>query len=207
MGELSKHQLNLILNTLEPENKQLRQKLEAAEARVVDLEEVIASYQHLAASDMRKINELEAAIREAREQKPYAYEHFASDAYSCLAYGDDTDNVFNDSTMSYINNQMLKVEVKPLFERPVPAMPIQDDKWVTITNEEWNIPKIGQRVIVCIDGVVQNVPVKIDCTDPDIGCCKYYWDHKDFDESPFVKAGDSWMPWPTKPQSEVKPSC
>jgi len=92
------------------------------------------------------------------------------------------------------------------YASPVPAMPIQDDNWVTITNEEWNIPKIGQRVIVCIDGVVQNVPVKIDCTDPDIGCCKYYWDHKDFDESPFVKAGDSWMPWPTKPQPEVKPS-
>jgi hypothetical protein len=117
MGELSKHHLNLILNTLESENKQLRQKLEAAEARVVDLEEVIASCQHLAASDMRKINELEAAIREAREQKP-----------ECWIWETGHHSGVYDFEEEAIDGSKNGEKIKPLYESPVPAMPIQDDK-------------------------------------------------------------------------------
>lgn len=181
---------------------QLRQKLEPAEAQVKHeqfqlkkAQECLLHERNRLDSATARADKAESIIREAREHIAVLID-IAQLGFSEIQEPEH-DEIFN----------QIKSAETFLQAAPVPAMPIQDDNWVTITNEEWNIPKLGQRVIVCIDGVVQNVPVKLDCTDPDIGLSKYYWDHKDFDESPFVKAGDSWMPWPTKPQSEVKPSC
>lgn len=180
------------------ENDQLRQQLEAAEAEIKRLEsswhvETLNRKDQLIAEQEAENDRLKHIIRDAREQKPVAVMGNNGSVMSKSELGNGFEKCLDGNTA--------------LYAAPVPAMQIQDDNWTTITKEEWNIPKLGQRVIVCIDGVVQTVPVTLDCTDSDFGLGQYYWDHDDFEESPFVKAGDSWMPWPTKPQSEVKPSC
>ena len=68
------------------------------------------------------------------------------------------------------------------------ALPIS---WQAINNENWNIPKLGQRVILFSNGVIQNDSYTLDRGDDG-----YFWSRDDVDECPEVKAGDAWMPWP-----------
>ena len=63
-----------------------------------------------------------------------------------------------------------------------------------------NLPPLGTKVIVCIDGVVQDEQFELDCADCDPytgGSGGYFWSHPDCDPCPEVKETDLWMPWPT----------
>ncbi len=107
------------------EKGQLRQQLEAAEAELTNTR---IYWSDLYAKSNDEVVRLSAAIREAREQKPAAFEHVAGSITSMLAYGNVSENVFSNATMDRINYEAVHVEVNPLFKLPVPAMPIQDDK-------------------------------------------------------------------------------
>jgi hypothetical protein len=74
----------------------------------------------------------------------------------------------------------------------------ENSAWNLVTHENWNIPRIGQRVILCIDGVVQHDSFTLDQADGELGGGYYFWDRDDMndDECPEVKAGDMWMAWP-----------
>jgi precorrin isomerase len=68
LAEIKKLRIELITSFGEAQSAleqlvEVRQKLEAAEDRIIDLKEVIVSYGHLAASDARKINELESELK------------------------------------------------------------------------------------------------------------------------------------------------
>lgn len=76
----------------------------------------------------------------------------------------------------------------------VPAQKAESP-WQVITNENWNIPKLGQRVILFSNGAIQNDSYTLDRGDDG-----YFWSRDDVDECPEVRAGDAWMPWP----SEIK---
>lgn len=78
----------------------------------------------------------------------------------------------------------------PVYKSPVPAQQAESP-WHVITNENWNIPKLGQRVILFSNGVIQNDSYTLDQGDDG-----YFWSRDDVDECPEVKAGDAWMPWP-----------
>lgn len=86
---------------------QLRQKLEAAE-----LELKIAQGERDGAYKV---------IREAREQKPFAY---------CFTDVNGKPKDFCDSPETQIPQD--RRVITALFKSPVPAMPIQDDKWVHV---------------------------------------------------------------------------
>lgn len=79
-----------------------------------------------------------------------------------------------------------------LYARPVPAQQAESP-WQVITNENWNIPKLGQRVILFSNGAIQNDSYTLDRGDDG-----YFWSRDDVDECPEVKAGDAWMPWPSE---------
>jgi hypothetical protein len=66
--------------------------------------------------------------------------------------------------------------------------------WNLITNENWNIPKLEQRVILFSNGVVQDESYTLDRGDDG-----YFWWREDLDECPEVKEGDAWIPWPSGP--------
>jgi len=153
MSELSKTQLNLILNNLERENKELRQKLEAAEDEVkeieVDLNNVRESEKRArdhaeglrrSSADRMKINndllieinKLKSVIRDAREQKPKWYKEkgtleiiSASEYRELLSIG-----------------SIMQEEFEPVFAAPVPAMPVQDNVESENTHE-WIIEKLS----------------------------------------------------------------
>jgi hypothetical protein len=168
----------------------LRQKLEAAEA---ELKDVLLDIGEIRSAlniphDVTAVDGVKAAataIREAQEQKPFEWQLL--------------DRSFSTREVAVAQRWTDRnLPLVALYAAPVPAMPIQDDNWVTITSEEWNIPNLGQRVIVCIDGVVQNESFTLDMADSDMGIGSYYWDHPYLDDCPLVKSGDSWMPWPKK---------
>ena len=73
-------------------------------------------------------------------------------------------------------------------------------QWVTITNEYWNIPNLGQPVLICIDGIVQEYVYRLDQVDNDYGGGEHYWDREDVDDCPSVKDGDKWMLLPKAPE-------
>lgn len=80
----------------------------------------------------------------------------------------------------------------PVYKSPVPAQQAESP-WHVITNENWNIPKLGQRVILFSNGAIQNDSYTLDRGDDG-----YFWSRDDVDECPEVKAGDAWMPWPSE---------
>jgi hypothetical protein len=69
-------------------------------------------------------------------------------------------------------------------------------QWVTITNENWDIPDLGQPVLICINGIVQEYVYRLDQVDNDHGCGEHYWDCEGVGTCPSVEDGDKWMPLP-----------
>ena len=68
--------------------------------------------------------------------------------------------------------------------------------------EQWQripdaFPKIGQRVLLCINGVVQHDSYQLDMADNGDAPYYHFWGRDDVDECPYVKEGDLWKPWPT----------
>lgn len=148
MSELSKAQLNIILNTLERENKQLRLKLEAAEAENVSLR------QQLTATDISWQNS-ESALREAREQEKQLQYTFATLKYVLSVSAPSLGKTPSENVTDIINSLAAYPTGFPLAEKaaekimrmckeigaaPVPAMPIQDDKQATCV-VEWQSPE------------------------------------------------------------------
>ena len=60
-------------------------------------------------------------------------------------------------------------------------------------------PRIGQKCIVCIEGIVQDEIYTLDGGDD----CPQYWSRDDIDECPFIKESDYWMPLPDAPNAGV----
>lgn len=65
----------------------------------------------------QKFERSESALREAREQKPYAYEYWFKDP--------DDETIVRITTTN--EQAAIKRDHIPLFKSPVPAMPVQDD--------------------------------------------------------------------------------
>ena len=103
----------------------------------------------------------------------------------------------NCSTLHNLKDSAKKVTFGSGATSPVPAQqPAAESPWQFITNENWNIPKFGQRVILFSNGVIQEESYTLDQGDSDFGGGGYFWNRDDLDECPEVKAGDAWMPWP-----------
>lgn len=72
-------------------------------------------------------------------------------------------------------------------------------QWVSVSFEHWELPAIGQPVLLCIGGVVQNETFTLDQGDDGFGGGEYFWSRDDLDECPAVAEGQSWMPLPSPP--------
>ena len=115
---------------------------------------------------------LKAELDAARKQAPVGY-------FYLLDFSDTTIYKDKEGDENYA----------PLYASPVPTHP-----WNLITNENWNIPKLEQRVILFSNGVVQDESYTLDRGDDG-----YFWWREDLDECPEVKEGDAWIPWPSGP--------
>lgn len=93
-----------VLNELLVQRDQLRQKLEAAEARA---------------------DKAEAAIREAREQKPFGY----------IPNVESTQKWLSEGYTATLNPEKEGRYIFPVYAAPVPAMPIQDEPIAWMNNQ------------------------------------------------------------------------
>lgn len=167
-------------------------------------------------SALSELIELRAYKEAAEKQEPRAYIHIEAmgdDGYyreiqktepHCqpiehLSWSDDYTESFSGEGIEFTLSIGGSFRVEPLYAKPVPAdkpAVAVPDGWNVVTNENWNIPKLGQRVILFSNGVVQNESYTLDQVDGELGCGYYFWNRDDLDECPEVKAGDMWMPWP-----------
>jgi len=139
-----------------------------------ELEATKTGYTHMIKLKDELCTELEAA----RKQEPFAY---------CFTDVNGRPSSLTDAP-ELSSPQDLRVITK-LYASPVPAQP-----WNIITYENWNIPKLGQKVILFSNGVVQDESYTLDRGDDG-----YFWGREDLDECPEVKEGDAWIPWPSGP--------
>jgi hypothetical protein len=70
--------------------------------------------------------------------------------------------------------------------------------WIDVKNE---LPAVGQRVLLEINGIVQNEIFIFDSADVgDYSTPEYFWSRDDIDECPKVEDGQHWMPLPEPPK-------
>jgi len=146
------------------ERDKLRQQLEAAEARIVDLTEVVASCENLAASDLKKINGLEVQLRVASEinyeltgckaenadlrRESYKLISAIREAreqkpiYQTQHY-DESHWHDTDKNNFKVCESLSHVKTRILYAAPVPAMPIQDDNNGVLVDLLRNVWKHG----------------------------------------------------------------
>lgn len=73
------------------------------------------------------------------------------------------------------------------------------NKWISTKDE---LPKIGQKVILFSNGVVQDEMFELEWDDCNVGG-DYYWFRDDLDECPITNfKSDMWMPLPEPPTQE-----
>lgn len=98
---------------------------------------------------------------------------------------------------------VVAVKMKELALELLDRKPAAPGGWNVITYENWNLPNIGQHVILYSNGGVQEDTYMLDQCDSDYGVGTYFWSREELDECPEVKPGDAWMPLPAAPG--VKP--
>lgn len=171
----AEHSYKTIAQNALDEANELRQKLEAAEARAEKAELDLDACQ-------REKNIAFKAIREAREQKP-------------VAYGIPNSRPTENQPMMTLHHQrcgQYPEMMIPLYAAQVPAMPIQDDKWQPIETA----PKDGKTCFLAY--CISNRAIYTLYWQDDFICA---W--RDFI---LVEEFTHWMPMPSAPKSEVKPS-
>lgn len=71
-------------------------------------------------------------------------------------------------------------------------------EWISVKDK---IPNIGQKVILCLKGVVQEEIYAFDQSDSASGMSFLsYWSRDDIDECPIMLQSDLWMPLPEPPK-------
>ena len=70
--------------------------------------------------------------------------------------------------------------------------------WISVNDER---PKIGQKVILFSNGVVQQDIYVYDQGDINDYEVSLFWSRDDLDECPILKDDDMWMPLPSPPSS------
>ena len=66
------------------------------------------------------------------------------------------------------------------------------NKWISVKDQ---LPRLGQKVILFSNGVVQEEIYTYDQSDD----CADFWDRSELDESPTIQESDYWMPLPEPP--------
>lgn len=73
-------------------------------------------------------------------------------------------------------------------------------QWQVITEENWDVPRVGQPVILCLNNIVQNEIFTLYLQEGGFSGGKLFWYRDDLDESLPVKVSDKWMPLPKAPE-------
>ena len=67
-------------------------------------------------------------------------------------------------------------------------------EWISVDD---GFPFVGQKVLLFSNGVVQEETYSIDYGGE--AGARFFWNRDGFDDCPFVKDGDKWMPLPGAP--------
>ena len=73
------------------------------------------------------------------------------------------------------------------------------DKWISVDNV---MPRIGQKVLLLSNGVVQEDIYIFDKSDINDYEQSLFWSREDLDECPEIKPEDKWQPLPSPPKPE-----
>lgn len=80
---------------------------------------------------------------------------------------------------------------------------LESREWISVEDDS---PHIGQKVLLSINGVVQEEIYTYDMADTnDHGGISHFWSRDDLDECPELQERDKWQPLPLEPKvSEVE---
>lgn len=94
------------------------------------------------------------------------------------------------------DNEHLRHQVAALdHELDVLKTELAEKSWRVIGPKFENMPLLGQKVMICTDGKVLDVPAKAAQLSP----CFTVWERY-AGTFTLIKPGDAWMPWPTEPK-------